>query len=298
MNFSPLRYPGGKTRLTPIVEILIEKLKFRDVMYVEPFAGGSGVALSLLINGVAKKIVINDLDVAIYSFWRSILTETDVFVEKIKETPITIEEWKKQRKIYDENKNVYSFELGFATFFLNRSNRSGIIKAGPIGGYEQNGKYKIDARFNKDKLIEKIKKIAQYKDQIQVENLEIRQFLESNRASWTNNTFIYFDPPYVNKADGLYKNFLSKEDHGEIAEAIKLQNVYWMLTYDRDELIANLYADKPHRVIVLNHSAANKGRREEYLFLSKDCFPTEEELQEKKIKVKLMKGEDNYGNCE
>ena len=165
MFYSPLRYPGGKSKLEPLMEMLIKQTGHSGGIYVEPFAGGAGIALELLEKGIVKEIVINDLDKGIYSFWKAILTETDRFIDDIRNVALTIDEWNRQRTIID-NCGKYSYELGFATFYLNRTNRSGIIKGGVIGGIEQSGSWKMDARFNRETLIERINKIANRKKYI------------------------------------------------------------------------------------------------------------------------------------
>lgn len=158
-NLSPLRYPGGKSKLYDLMELLIINAGHKGGTYIEPFAGGAGIALKLLENKIVSRVVINDLDKGIYSFWRAILTENRRFIQKIKETPVTVNEWEKQRNILLYQNKKYSFDLGFAIFFLNRTNRSGIIKGGMIGGKAQNGIWKIDARYNKNDLIKRIEKI-------------------------------------------------------------------------------------------------------------------------------------------
>ena len=133
----------------------------KDCTYIEPFAGGAGVALYLLFEQKVSNVVINDFDKAIYSAWKAILEETDRFMELINCVPITLDEREHQKEIYLNNNKKYSFELGFAAFYLNRTNRSGILSAGPIGGYDQNGDYLIDARFNREALVDKIKRIKE-----------------------------------------------------------------------------------------------------------------------------------------
>ena len=161
VNYSPLRYPGGKSRLAPFISLLIQKSKIETPIYVEPFAGGAGVALSLLLNSAVDEIVINDYDKAIYSVWRALLTETDSFIKLIEDTPLSVDEWRARKRIYDEQGDKYSLELGFAAFYLNRTNHSGILSnAGPIGGFDQTGNYLIDARFNRPELVRRVCEIA------------------------------------------------------------------------------------------------------------------------------------------
>ena len=208
----------------------------------------------------------------------AILNDTERFVKKIQDTPITIEEWKKQKEIYLASANSYSIELAFATFYLNRTNRSGIMKAGPIGGYDQLGKYLIDARFNKSKLIEKILKIAQYKEKIKLYNYEIREFIIRVLSQYTSNSFIYFDPPYFKKGKELYKNFFDTKDHTDINGLIRELRIPWMITYDDVEEIASMYQDYFIKRFDINYSVANKGRKSEIIALSTDFWPNKSEL--------------------
>ena len=145
MNRSPLRYPGGKSRITNFVAKLIKDNNITGGCYVEPFAGGAGVALNLLLDGIVDRIFINDKDRSIYAFWDSAINHTERFICRLESVNVTIEEWKKQREIQLNKENANLFDLGFSTFFLNRTNRSGIIMAGVIGGISQTGKWKIDA---------------------------------------------------------------------------------------------------------------------------------------------------------
>ena len=98
-NPSPLRYPGGKYKISKLVALLIRKLDTPCRTYVEPFAGGAGVALDLLFSGDVEQIVINDSDKAIYSIWRALTTENVQFIDKMMSTKITIQELHRQLEI-------------------------------------------------------------------------------------------------------------------------------------------------------------------------------------------------------
>lgn len=206
MFYSPLRYPGGKGKLEPFMELLIEQTGHIGGTYIEPFAGGAGIALELLEKNIVNKIVINDLDKGVYSFWKAILTETDKFINDIRNIPLTIDEWNRQRAVLEDNRR-YSYELGFATFYLNRTNRSGIIKGGVIGGVEQSGSWRMDARFNRNELIERILKITRRKRQIHIYNKDVNSFVRNYLPQYEENAFVYFDPPYFGKGKQLYLNF-------------------------------------------------------------------------------------------
>ena len=289
MFYSPLRYPGGKGKLTPLIELLIDKYGHRGGIYIEPFAGGAGVAIELLENGVVSEIVINDLDKGIYSFWRAILEETDRFLEQVRRVPITIDEWKKQRSICFGKNKKYSFELGFATFYMNRTNRSGIIKGGAIGGMEQSGVWKLDARFNREDLISRIKKIAENKSKIHLYNKDIKSFLKNYVPKYEENTFIYFDPPYFNKGKQLYLNFFNYNDHIRIEKLIgDMVNCDWIITYDDEPEIEKIYEKYCIKKIELNYSVSKKRKAKELIiFESSSGVPDINELMKSNISVNL-----------
>ncbi|HEP1675543.1 TPA: DNA adenine methylase, partial [Streptococcus pyogenes] len=210
-NISPLRYPGGKSQVYDYVRELV--IANDAITYIEPYMGGMGIALKLLLNNNVHKIMVNDYDKAIYAFWYSVLNYTEQLIEKINTTPITIDEWKLQREVQKNKNNCDDLlTLGFSTLFLNRTNRSGIIKAGVIGGLKQDGNYKLDCRFNKEKTIKKIKLIASYKKQIKLYNMDAEKFIRLNITK-TKNSFTFFDPPYYTKGPGLYTNFYNHENH-------------------------------------------------------------------------------------
>ncbi|WP_256852173.1 DNA adenine methylase [Pantoea sp. Fr+CA_20] len=267
---SPLRYPGGKTSIVDMVSKIIESNKLTGGHYAEPYAGGAGLALSLLFNGKVHEIHLNDLDKAVWSFWNSIINRTSDFIDKIIETEVTIDEWKKQREI-QLNRNLYSdFELGFSSFFLNRTNRSGVIlKAGVIGGIKQQGQYKLGCRFNKDGLIKKIKRISKYKHRIHVYNLDAVDFIKNIDSSCGADAFLCIDPPYYNKGSTLYTNFYEPRDHEYLSNIILSIKKPWILTYDNAMEISELYKKRRQFNFNLNYSAATKRVGTELLVVSK-----------------------------
>lgn len=288
MFYSPLRYPGGKGKLEPFMELLIRQTGHLGGNYVEPFAGGAGIALELLEKGIVSDIVINDLDKGIYSFWRAILTETDRFINNIRNVELSIDEWNRQREIIDDCSR-YSYELGFATFYLNRTNRSGIIKGGVIGGIEQAGNWRMDARFNREALIERIVKIASRKNHIHLYNKDVNSFIQNYLPKYQQNAFVYFDPPYFDKGKQLYLNFFSYDDHVRIERMINNQvNCDWVITYDDVQEIADIYQNHILKRFDLNYSAAVKRKASEIIiFKRKSMIPTDSQLQHNGICVNL-----------
>ena len=265
-HYSPLRYPGGKTSLYPFFDKVIKENGLERVTYIEPFAGGAGAALALLLLEKVDRIVINDLDRAIYSFWKSAIFSSEKFIRKIKTTPVSVREWRKQKLIYANPKSK-QFELGFATFYLNRTNVSGILEGGPIGGLDQKGKWKIDARFNKEALSHRIRQLALYKNRITVCNKDGIELI--NVYLGKKNAFIYLDPPYYEKGAALYLNHYKKENHEALANKLNENaGAFWLLTYDNKKEIKSLY---PARQIInfsLNYNAYEVRKGKEVMIVS------------------------------
>lgn len=265
-TLSPLRYPGGKTQIAPFVQQVLDKNNWLGGVYCEPFAGGCGIAWDLLLNNHVSKVVINDISPAIYSFWHSVLEETDRLCERIERTDITIDEWYRQKDVL---KNAeLGFDLGYAAFFLNRVNRSGILTAGVIGGKAQNGSYKLDCRFNKFDLIKKIKAISARGEDILLTNLDANDFLRDVVPELKGDVFINIDPPYYNKGKELYQNFFKHEDHVELFNTISNIEQPWMLTYDNTPEIIELYMGFEPSPFSLNYSAQVKRKGSEVVCYS------------------------------
>lgn len=271
--YSPLRYPGGKNKLAKFIALICEKNNING-HYVEPYAGGASVALYLLINGYVKEVTINDLDRAIYALWYSIFNDTDRFCNKIKTTQITVENWKKFKKVHKNKENENLFDLGFATFFLNRTNRSGVIDGGVIGGIDQKGNYKIDCRFNKEELISRIRLIAEHKSKINLYNLDALKLIEKIQKNKGNkNTIFYFDPPYYLKGPSLYMSHYKNADHKKVSEEIqKIKNTKWIVSYDNTPEIKKLYLDSHKKEYSFFHTAYEIREGKEVLFSSSDLI--------------------------
>ncbi len=271
MSYSPLRYPGGKSKLTAYVLETMRLNGLEGAAYVEPFAGGGAIAWYLLLNNHAHRVYINDLDPAIHAFWYSVLYRSKELCELIRSTPVTMDEWYKQRDIYREKPSDF-ITLGFATFFLNRTNRSGIIKAGVIGGLEQNGSYKLDCRFNKERLIEQINAISNRRDDIRLTNLDATQFIEEYIPDIEGSAFINIDPPYYVKGKGLYQNFFEHDDHYRLYESIKRINHPWIVTYDDTPEICGIYAEYSPESFGLTYTAQTKCKGSEVIIHSSDLI--------------------------
>lgn len=267
--YSPLRYPGGKGKIANYIKLLLECNYLLDGYYVEPYAGGASVAIDLLLNEYVSEIHINDIDRAIFSFWHTVLNDADRLCERISNATLSIDEWRRQRNIY-RNAEIYStFELGFATFYLNRTNRSGILTGGAIGGLEQNGQWKIGARFPKDDLIRRIRNISGHKERIHLYNVDAIALTKRLTRVLPGKTFYYLDPPYYGKGKELYVNYYKHQDHVNIANTIStFKDKYWLISYDNVTVIRELYRQYRQQQFTLNYSATEPKKGSEVLIFS------------------------------
>lgn len=278
---SPLRYPGGKAKIADFIKQVVKDNDLLDGVYVEPYAGGAAVALSLLMDEYVSRIIINDKDRSIYAFWHSVLYDTDRLCKLIEETPVTMETWWAQRTFQSvENKETTDLlTLGFSTFFMNRTNRSGIIKAGVIGGFDQTGNYKIDARYRKEDLVARIRRIASYADRIELHHEDAVDLVNHIAQTAPENTILYLDPPYYQKGRGLYMNYYDDADHERIRDVIThVDSLRWIVSYDNSAFIKSLYQSFRSQEFYLNYSANNNGKGTEVIFFSDNCRVTEEAL--------------------
>lgn len=265
---TPLRYPGGKSQFAPFIETLMEANDLKGGHYFEPYAGGAGVALSLLYKGFVSHIHINDFDTAIYDFWMSATFHTEEFLKLLKDTEVSIDTWHLKKYILKNPQNFSQIDRGFATFFLNRTNRSGILKGGVIGGKEQLGIWKLDERYNKSKLVNRIEKLALHNDKISIYNEDAKLLLQRCEQFLPYNSFIYLDPPYYVKGQGLYRNFYAHDDHVDIKEALQPIKLKWIVSYDDNEEIKEIYSGHRQNLYSLSYSAQNKKMGSEVMIFS------------------------------
>lgn len=267
-NLSPLRYPGGKNKIyNKVLEIL---KPYNPTTYIEPFAGGANLPIRLLHNNEVKKIIINDYDKSVYAFWYSVLNHTNELIELIKNEAITIENWHKHKAILKNKESEENLlQLGFSMLYLNRTNRSGILNAGVIGGLKQEGNYKLDCRFNKDKIIEKIKLISEMRSRIELYNMDVNEF-GTTVIPKVDNSFTFFDPPYYHKGKSLYPEFFTQDDHIALRNTIEkcMGRSPWIITYDNAVEIKNLYSNYVIEEFSMHHSVANKGQATEIMIYS------------------------------
>jgi DNA adenine methylase len=265
---SPLRYPGGKGDLAPFLGRLIRSQRKAASTYVEPFAGGGGAAVRLLFDEYVNTIVLNDLDPGVAAFWRAVFHHTADLIRRISRDPITIEAWHRQRQVYLEPAGHDDVELGFATLFLNRTNRSGILGARPIGGLRQAGRWKIDARFDRVQLVNRIEALSRYRNRVSISQEDGVEMV-GEFARQRTKCFVYLDPPYLGKGSDLYLDTLRWPDHRRLAGILQRSNGQWLVTYDRDDRVPHvLYPERRCAAFNISHTAALQHVGSEYAVFS------------------------------
>jgi DNA adenine methylase len=266
---TPLRYPGGKQRLSPfIAELLIEN-KLVGVHYVEPYAGGAGIAIQLLLDDVVSHIHLNDSSFPLYAFWNSVVSQTEEVCRRIRNSTLTIDEWKRQRHIMRHPKEFSEIDLGYSVFYLNRCNRSGVLTGGVIGGLNQVGKWKIDARFPRNELIRRIENVASRKDSITLRNWDAEKFMLEHIPNLPADTLVYCDPPYFGLKSRLYLNQYKADDHARVAKIIQnnlLRN--WVVSYDSTPEILEYYRNRRSFFYYLQYNASGVYKGQEVFIFS------------------------------
>jgi len=264
---SPLRYPGGKGCLSEFLSDLLEINELIGCDYYEPYAGGAGAGLNLLCTDRVGAVHINDADPRVYAFWCAMLNETGRFIEQIKSVPLNVEEWRRQHAICASGDAEDIFALGFAAFYMNRCNRSGVLKeAGPIGGYQQSGKWRLDVRFNRAELATRVSTLGELRDRIHVTGMDAIEFLRQELPADRSRAFVYADPPYVVRGRKLYLNGYGPDDHAELARYLTMQRVLpWLVSYDDEPLIRDLYAGHQIDLLPIRYSLQRKRAAHELL---------------------------------
>ena len=282
--YTPLRYPGGKARFAPFIAETMQANDLDGGHYLEPYAGGAGVALELLFHGHACHVHINDLDPALNAFWVSATRHPEELLRLLYDTPVDMEQWFRWRGVLRGETEATLVERGFATLFMNRTNRSGILKGGVIGGMAQAGEYKLDARLDKVALSARIERIAVRADDITVYCENAHDLLARCNDFLPTASLIYLDPPYYVKGRGLYRNFYLHEDHLAIAKLLQSKKFVrsWVVSYDNAEEICAMYQMSQGLTYSLNYTAQKRYVGSEVMFFSRDLAINEESIPQSK----------------
>ncbi len=266
---SPLRYPGGKQCLSAFVSALIQANGMKGCTYAEPYAGGAGLALRLLMDGVVGDVLLNDKCPMLTTFWLQLFHNTDALLRLVNDTPVTMDEWHRTREITTRPGEFDALQVAFAFFFQNRTNFSGVINGGVIGGKGQAGQYRLDARYPKARLLPLMERVASLRGRVKIFNLDALDFLEREVSSRGESVFTYCDPPYFVKGQGLYLNAYRPEDHEGVASYLHDHpRMRWIVSYDNVPEIAALYAQDQLFSFDLPYSAHQKRRGKELMVLA------------------------------
>lgn len=239
-----------------------------DRAIAEPFAGGAGASLSLLYQEDTPEIFINDADQSIHDFWWAVVHKPQRFSEMLSATRVSMAEWRRQRDLYRAER-VSRVRRGFAAFYLNRCNRSGIImNGGPIGGVKQQGEWKLNARFNKKDLLRRCLKVAEYGERIHVSGIDGLKFISGRNPK---STLYFIDPPYFEKGKTLYLNSLDESYHVALGERLKsMTDTAWVVTYDDCAEIRRIYRGwATIRPFSLRYAASERRSGKEILIVPK-----------------------------
>lgn len=275
---SPLRYPGGKALLAGYIADVLEAHLLVGCTFYEPYLGGASVSLELLGKGSISNAVWVERDPLVYAFWRSVLTDPDGLCAAIDDLDVSIETWEgfqHYREVRTPRTRKYSvLELGVAGLFFNRTNFSGIIGAGPIGGRSQSSKYGIDCRFNKERIKEQIRSVSTYSDLITIHYDDAVDFMRKNsEALSTGFCFTYIDPPYYSQGRKLYRYFYEEQHHIDLADFIGKQGYPWLISYDDHARIKELYAENRIQPIYLDYNVKSSKRATELLISNIEIPP-------------------------
>ena len=246
---SPLRYPGSKRKLAPYLRAILDYNDVHPNVLVEPFVGGASVALHFLENDIVKRAIIADSDRLISSFWKVVFSKPDRLVKFVKSVRVNLGSFYSYKAVARSTDGASAEELAEACIFLNRTSFSGILtdKVGPLGGREQKSQYKISCRFNREAIIRRIQHVSQFKNRVTVLPCSWEYTIEwvetwLAKRKRLNKPLFYFDPPFFHKADQLYREYFSSEDHDKLCERILGLRHHWILSYDNAPKVRKMYS--------------------------------------------------------
>lgn len=274
---SPLRYPGGKARMGAALTTIWEtQMSPMDIeIWSEPFAGGAGAGLHLLADNTISELWLTEKHPALAAFWRTAAHNGAELAASVRTTTPSMQLWRHAQEAVaaaEAGDTVDDTELAFAALILNRCSRSGMVNAivGPMGGKHQSGRWTLQSRWYGEGIAERIDVVHRLGDRIRVmEGDGIEQIRELDGSVGIEDEMMLFvDPPYLVQGNRLYANGMTIDDHARLASALAGSACHWLLTYDGDDRVLDLYPT--NRVLAYQiPNTVNRARiAEEYAVLS------------------------------
>ena len=272
---TPLRYPGGKTWLFEYVKEFLHFHELESKIVVEPYAGSASISVGLLRGNLMKEAYIGEKDPIIVSFWNAVLTRNDELVEYISTLEVTMETWFALKKYLSPTSttNYDIVEVAGAFLFYNRTNYSGIIKGGPLGGKKQLSPYKLDCRFNKERIIERIRGLKGLYGRLHIVESDGLVFMQEMSSKFPEDSFFYVDPPYYGAGKDLYRFYFTDMEHESLSDFLTNLDPPWLLSYDNAEFIRNLYQMRTKFPVYTDYQSGHLKREVKELLISNRIIP-------------------------
>jgi DNA adenine methylase len=231
---SPFRYPGGKTWLVPDVTLWLSRKHRKAGHFVELFAGGGIVGLTVAAEGLADHVTMIELDPDVASVWHTIFSDdAEWLARRILAFDLTSEHLQETLS----QPTATTREKAFQTILKNRTYHGGILAPGsaPLKSGE-NGKG-IASRWYPTTLARRIRNLIPLRDRITFIEGDALAYLEDHLDDKAITFFI--DPPYTapGKSAGkrLYRFF--DIDHARLFDLCKATSADFMMTYDDAESV-------------------------------------------------------------
>jgi len=261
------RYPGGKAKLQ---QKIIPKLgNIANLEYREPFFGGGSIGIAVLDQRPAS-VWINDFDDGIAALWQSVIYYPALLKEQIRQLKPSV-------AAFDQIKSELSSKVpscdsadqianfGLKKLAIHQLSYSGLgTKAGgPLGGKHQRSKYKIDSRWSPNYMCAQIDLIHAKFAGLEVccTSVDFMALIEDT----SRRAIVFLDPPYWEKGSSLYQHAFSDADHQRLADALRVTEHHWVLTYDDCPQIRALYNWATIEVLEVKYSIAGSHTKNELL---------------------------------
>ena len=244
---SPLRYPGGKTWLIPHIRAWFERTRSHELL-VEPFVGGGIVSLTAVMEGLAARAIMVDLDRDLAAFWQASLKHGETLIARIR----GFEPTRANVEAIANAIPTTTLDRGFRTLVLNRSRRGGVLAPGAAltkNGEKGKG---VASRWYPETLCKRLAAIGAHKNAISfVEGDGVDQM---ERLAEQDGTCFFIDPPYTargGKRAGARLYAHNDVPHHRLFEVMADTRSNFLMTYDcSEEIIACTERFHFHAVVV------------------------------------------------